>query len=281
MTDRHSFTEEQELITDPAELALAEARNALRQFDVGMLMLEHWLDQPGQPIRLRPSDLLSLNRFALDGIHKFAGTFRTSEIKISGSAHQPPPPDAVPALLEDFCDYANANWSTKSAIHLAAYALWRVNWIHPFVDGNGRTARIISYMLLCAKLGYKLPGSQTIPEQISADKNPYYRALEEADIAFNKGNIDLAAMETLLQEQLASQLLGIHQDATDAGLQRTKEDAHDISETDISKFEIAILPMIMRTVPVEENKSHLVMIIERNPVLSPVSSHLLRQSLAR
>jgi hypothetical protein len=33
-----------------------------------------------------------------------------------------------------------------TAIHLAAYLMWRLNWIHPFADGNGRTARMTSYV---------------------------------------------------------------------------------------------------------------------------------------
>ena len=42
--ERHSSVEEPDLIADPEEKALAEARNALRQFDIGMVLLEHWLD---------------------------------------------------------------------------------------------------------------------------------------------------------------------------------------------------------------------------------------------
>jgi Fic family protein len=96
---------------------------------------------------------LTLNRFALEDVNRFAGTFRNSSVTISGSRHQPPNAAKVPELVEDFCDYINANWETKSAIHLSAYALWRINWIHPFADGNGRTARIVSYVVLSAKLG--------------------------------------------------------------------------------------------------------------------------------
>lgn len=271
MVDRHSYSEEQDLITDPAERALAEARNALRQYDVGMLMLGRWLDRGGPP-NLRPSDLLILNRFALESINRFAGTFRTADIKISGSSHQPPPPEAVPALVEDFCDYVNQNWAAKSAIHLASYALWRVNWIHPFVDGNGRTARIVSYMLLCARLGYKVPGAQTIPEQIAANKRPYYEALERADLKFDGGRIDLAAIEDLLKECLARQLLTIHEKAAGETAQPSAESnagrSQQLLPADAEKFEIAVLPVVMRTVAMRDTgPRHLFALIESNPVL--------------
>jgi Fic family protein len=206
MTDRHSSIQEPNIITDPNELAFAEARNALRQFDMGMLLLDHWLEREGKSINLKISDLLTLNRFALEDINKSAGTFRTQPIEISNSKHQPPEAKLVPSLCEDFCDYINKNWSSASALHLSAYALWRINWIHPFVDGNGRTARIISYVILCAKYGFRLPGIVTIPEQIAKDKNPYYSALESADHAFFGGQIDVKKMEQIIERSLAEQL---------------------------------------------------------------------------
>jgi fido (protein-threonine AMPylation protein) len=213
-SQRHSEAGEPDLITDPAELALAESRNALRQFDIGMEILDEWLSSKKEA-RLRISHLLILNRVVLEGINRFAGTFRSTPIKIGGSSHVPPDPTQVPIFVEDFCEYINSNRS-KSAIHLAAYALWRLNWIHPFADGNGRTARIVSYMLLCVGLGYRIPGTKTIPEQIAENKSPYYRALETADRAFQSGVIDVSAMEALLEEKLATQLLQVHEAAKSA-----------------------------------------------------------------
>jgi Fic family protein len=84
-----------------------------------------------------------------------------------------------------------------------------MNWIHPFVDGNGRTSRAVSYLVLCVRLGYVLPGTTTIPEQISRNKNPYYQALEAADKANASGKLDLAEMEKLLESLLAAQLVSV------------------------------------------------------------------------
>lgn len=68
-------------------------------------------------------------------------------------------------------------------------------------------------MILCVRLGYVLPGKQTIPDQIAENKTPYYRALEAADIAWNKGTVDLTAMKSLLTSMLAKQLVAIHGDS--------------------------------------------------------------------
>ncbi len=87
--------------------------------------------------------------------------------------------------------------------------LWRLNWIHPFGEGNGRTARVISYVVLCVRVGFLLPGTKTIPQQIDANKTPYYDALREADLAWSKKELDLSEMETLLEQLLATQLAGV------------------------------------------------------------------------
>lgn len=210
--ERHSEALEVELVADPEEKARQEAKNGLRQFDEVIEQIEYWL-QPDRPFKLRPSAILALNRTALDGLSRHAGNYRPAGISIGGSKHSPPSAHLVPGLIEEFCDYINENWS-RSPIHLASYALWKLNWIHPFVDGNGRTSRAVSFVILCVRLGYRVPGSLTIPEQISREKSPYYQALELADEALRReGQIDVGAMETLLGKLLAKQLAGVIHDA--------------------------------------------------------------------
>jgi Fic family protein len=135
--------------------------------------------------------------------------FRPGGIEIKGSKHTPPGAHLVPELLEQMCDHINENWTKLSPLHLAAYTLWRMNWIHPFIDGNGRTSRVVSYLVLCVRLGYVLPGTTTIPEQISKNKDPYYQALEAADKANASGSLDLTEMERLLESLLANQLVSV------------------------------------------------------------------------
>jgi Fic family protein len=165
---------------------------------------------PEARFRLRPSTLQELNRFAILGMRPAEGSFRTGPITISGSVHQPPPWTDVPRYVDDLCDYVNENWAAKSPIHLSAYVMWRLNWIHPFPDGNGRTSRAGSYLVMCAKLGYLVPGHTTIPQRIAAQKRPYWHALEAADQADANGNIDVSAMEHILEEFLEAQLREVH-----------------------------------------------------------------------
>lgn len=210
--DRHSQAFEAELISDPDEKARQEAKNGLRQFDTAIEQIEYSL-HPERPFKLRPSAIIGLNRVALEGIERLAGVYRPAGIEIVGSKHTPPEAHLVPELVEELCDYVNANWD-RTPIHLASYVMWRLNWIHPFVDGNGRTTRTVSFVVLCVRLGYRVPGSPTIPEQIARNKDPYYTALEVADAAFeNDRKIDVSAMETLLEKLLAKQLASVLRDA--------------------------------------------------------------------
>jgi Fic family protein len=89
-----------------------------------------------------------------------------------------------------------------------------MNWIHPFYGGNGRTARAVSYLILCARLGFVLPGTKAMPELIRDEPSPYYEALRSADVAWSNGKIDLSVMETLISSLLATQLVQIHEQAT-------------------------------------------------------------------
>jgi Fic family protein len=192
---RHSQAVEAELILDPEERARREASNALEQ-TAQMQSLIAQTVADGRPFRLRPSVLLGLNRAALKGISLYAGLFRPGDIAIGKSKHEPPGAHLVPELIEDLCDYVMDNWGKAMPIHLSAYVMWRINWIHPFTDGNGRTARATSYLVLSVGTGMLLPGTRTIPEQTIANRAAYYAALEEADEAWKERNVlDLSAME--------------------------------------------------------------------------------------
>ncbi len=212
--ERHSHALDAEIITDPALKAQKEVSNGLKQFDAVAEQIEYW-NHPERPFKLRPSAISRMNWIALEGLTALAGTYRPAGIEIVGSKHRPAEAHLVSELVEQMTDYVNDNWGKRSPVHLCAYVMWRLNWIHPFVDGNGRTSRAVSYLVLCVGLGYRLPGSRTIPEQISEDKTPYYRALELADEAFEKtGKLDLSAMEQLIEGLLAKQLVQVYNKAT-------------------------------------------------------------------
>jgi len=208
-TDRHSQAEQKDLIADPIERARQEAKNGVIQFEIVLEIIQGHISPNNKRFKLRPSVILRLQEAALRSIHPLAGTFRNTAVSITGSKHAPPEPLTVADEIEDLCDYVNENWDTRNALHLAAYLLWKLNWIHPFADGNGRTARAVSYLVMSIKLGTILPGTPTIPEQIASDKGPYYDALEAADVEWAKGKVGVDKLEQMLAAMLQHQLLGL------------------------------------------------------------------------
>jgi Fic family protein len=113
--------------------------------------------------------------------------------------------------MSSLVEYVQQNWDQQNLIHLAAFVMWRLNWIHPFENGNGRTARAAAYLALSAKHGNHLPAKNTIILQIIANKEAYYQALRDCDAKNAAGAVDyLANFENfvafLLKEQLRASL---------------------------------------------------------------------------
>lgn len=216
MTDRQTVSSTAAVVIDPDERAALEAENALLQFDRVLDLIDESV-RDGRPFRLRPSTILMLHAEAMRGVDAQVGTFRNAPVTIAGSRHAPPAESLVALKVEDMCEWVNERWSETSAIDLCAYIMWRLNWIHPFADGNDRTTRAVTYLVLCVRAGARLPGFPTIPEQIAADKRPYYDALEAADKSQSGEAPDLSTMRGLLESYLEKQLQAVFEAAKDGG----------------------------------------------------------------
>ena len=100
----------------------------------------------------------ALNFHAIACLHAYAGEYRPCAVRILNSPHQPPDFYRVGALMEDFVNLVNRWWETADGVILSTHVLWRLNYIHPFINGNGRTARAAAYFVLCLKFGDLLQG---------------------------------------------------------------------------------------------------------------------------
>lgn len=149
----------------------------------------------------------ALNFQAITCLHISAGEYRPWGVTVG--QHQPPPHYRVPAAMDDFVNMVNRSWEKEDPVVLATYVLWRLNNIHPFINGNGRTARAACYYVLCLKLGGWPDGAVILPELIKRDRDEYCIALQKAHETFAQtGSPDLGHLHQivsrLLQEQLAS-----------------------------------------------------------------------------
>jgi Fic family protein len=196
---------------DDEEKIRLETRNGIIQAEYILHEASIWVGS----CRFSPEVILELQRLAVNQIYRCAGHFRDGPVVIGGGTHRPPDHSEVVTNVQAMCDYVNRHWQTPgNAVHLSAYVMWRLNWIHPFFGGNGRSSRAASYLVLCARLGFLLPGVKSIPDLIVANREPYYAALRSADRACESGGRDVSAMEDLLSSLLAQQLVSFHELAT-------------------------------------------------------------------
>jgi Fic family protein len=148
--------------------------------------------------------LWALNHVSAANISQFGGRFRQEPIYVGD--HKPPHFNEVSDWMDRFISTIQENWYIWSPTEFAAYGLWRLNWIHPFIEGNGRTARAVCYYLPCVRSGTLLPGRRIVPERIRDAREGYESALQAADRAWDSGHLDFTAMEDYLAGLLQAQL---------------------------------------------------------------------------
>lgn len=157
-----------------------KAENYGRHYDFMNSTIQIALDHPHPP-RLSQSFIKNLNCHAIAGLHEDAGQYRKYPVYVG--TYRPPASGYVPMLMEEFVVQINDFWETSTPIPLSCFALWRINNIHPFVNGNGRTARAVFYFILCTKIGGFLPEGPKLLESLSTGHNRtrYVQALKNAD----------------------------------------------------------------------------------------------------
>ena len=101
-----------------------------------------------KPKDLTERDILGIHTLILKGIDDAnIGRYRNIGVRISGSTVVLPNPLKVPELMAEFVDWLGQS-SGVHPVEVAAEAHYRLVTIHPFVDGNGRAARLLMNMIL-------------------------------------------------------------------------------------------------------------------------------------
>ena len=128
-------------------------------------------------------DILNFHYLVLKKIDdKNAGKFRKISVKISGSDAKLPDPLKVPELMDDFIIWLH---NTKEhVVTVAADAHLKLVKIHPFVDGNGRTARLLMNLILMQR-GFPAAVIKT------EDKLAYVKSISKADSSGTENTFDL------------------------------------------------------------------------------------------
>ena len=126
-------------------------------------------------IQINEREVLAIHNLILRGIQpEYAGKYRDIQVMIKGSAHMPPQPFLVKDEMIKYFEWYEQQKDKLHPVLLAAEMHERLVTIHPFVDGNGRTSRLIMNLILLSK-GYVIANIKGDYET----RMKYYDALEQ------------------------------------------------------------------------------------------------------
>jgi Fic family protein len=175
-----------------------EFLNYLNTFDE----IDHMRDLRKTPLEI--GDVLNLHQRVVRGVRggdRFAGQLRREEVRVGDLEdgetivhHQPPHWSRVEDELRDLIEWINRSYTKEARediergtldlwVHpviVAGIAQHRLVWIHPFLDGNGRTARMLTTLLLYGR-GYDFKYLFDLSTYYNKDRDRYYAALRTAD----------------------------------------------------------------------------------------------------
>jgi Fic family protein len=133
-------------------------------------------------------------------IQNFVANSRTREI-----IYTPPPPDQVAPLMRELVEWLRADSSIHPVL-VAGIAQFQLVHIHPFVDGNGRTSRLLSTLCLY-RSGYDFKRLFTLSEFYDRDRAAFYRALQ----GVREHDMDLTGWVEYFVTGLATQMSEVKQ----------------------------------------------------------------------
>lgn len=126
---------------------------------------------------IEESDILKIHAIVTEGLdYALPGKYRPIQVRIGGSEHLPPPPEEVPRRMKELVQWlARSEVPDLHPVTVAAKAHVQFVSIHPFVDGNGRLARLLQNLLLMRR-GFP-PAIIRFEE-----RQEYYQSLEQAHV---------------------------------------------------------------------------------------------------
>lgn len=152
------------------------------------------------------SENKQLDEYIVKDIHSIlmenilvGGVYRNVEVRITGAKHKPPAPSEMYYQIKEFFSNINSK-SDLNPIELAAWTHAEFVKIHPFIDGNGRTSRLI--------MNYQLMRNEFLPVSINTeDRLEYFNLLEE--YAVNGNLVPFVDFIAKLEEQQLDEYLSI------------------------------------------------------------------------
>ena len=172
------------------------------------LMLSKLGTSPASGSAVSPTGIREIHKRLVEGVRGGEGApgrYRTVQNYVVNSKtraviYTPPAPDDVPELMLQLVHWLRAE-STIHPVLLAGIAQFQLVHIHPFVDGNGRTSRLLSTLCLYAS-GYDFKRLFTLSEFYDRDRLQFYRAIQSV----RDQDLDLTSWLEVFVEGLSTQL---------------------------------------------------------------------------
>ena len=135
-------------------------------------------------IAFNSKTLLDIHALILQGIDRFnAGVYRRINVRISGSRHVCPAYEKVPDKMDAYFLWYTTHKNSLHPVQLASEMHEKLVSIHPFVDGNGRTARLVMNLMLLQN-GYPI----TVIASDRTKRTQYYNSLEACHLSADNDN---------------------------------------------------------------------------------------------
>lgn len=189
-------------------LQALEEKNLLTLYDSFPSIFDKHISEHGYA--LSEELILGVHYIATKGVIDWTpGRYRRERVEVVNRENEVvfKPVDYLEIVprMEKFIPYFNSR-SDASPTSQAALLLWYINWLHPFCNGNGRTARSLCYLVMC--LGHRkiLPGSFSVPEQLALKRSEHIELFQPADKNPNIEEVELSGLELMLAEMLVKQL---------------------------------------------------------------------------
>ncbi|MDQ7908681.1 Fic family protein [Phytohabitans sp. ZYX-F-186] len=140
----------------------------------------------GKPLVLTPERISEFNGRILNGLplsgEVTPGALRNHSVVVAN--YRGAPAEDLPFLMDRFCEWIDKDFDPGSARNMgfvvailrAILAHLYIAWLHPFADGNGRTARLIEFQLLI-QAGVPMPAAQLLSNHYNKTRDRYYQVL--------------------------------------------------------------------------------------------------------
>ena len=176
--------------------------------------------------------ILEIHKRLVEGVRGGSaapGQYRLVQNYVVNSAsgetiYTPPPPGKVPSLMRELVAWLNRPSDIHPVI-VSGIAQFQLVHIHPFLDGNGRTSRLLSTLCLY-RAGYDFKRLFSISEYYDRDRLPFYQALQDV----RRSNMDMTGWIEFFTRGLATQLIEVKERGEMAIRQDILARRHQLSE---------------------------------------------------